>query len=104
MAIKSKSDGPQHLPVDGLLNSTTLAEMYMNKQFATPTLAVYYQELHNPQAAAALGVTDAPFNTTWPILLKNALAIKDAGISVLTGTDASPPVSLLYLFAITLTS
>lgn len=54
-AILSKCDGPQRMPLDGTLNETVIDMMYSQKQYATPTMHVFYYELHIPGAGAALG-------------------------------------------------
>lgn len=89
MAIISKSDGPQHIPLDGLLNDTMLDLMYSQKQYATPTMNVFYDELQIPGAAAALGHPGITFEEGWNFVKKNVAAVYAKGIPILAGTDAT---------------
>lgn len=91
MAILSKSDGPQHMPLDGLLNDTMLDLMYSQKQYATPTMNVFYDELHIPGAGAALGHPGITFDSAWSYIKQNVAAIHAKGIPILAGTDATTP-------------
>lgn len=75
MAIISRSDGPQHVPLDGLLNDTMLDLMYSQRQYATPTMNVFYDELQMPGAAAALGHPGITFEQGWSFVKKNVAAL-----------------------------
>ncbi|QIX01000.1 hypothetical protein AMS68_006517 [Peltaster fructicola] len=97
MAVKSKANGPQHLPVDAVLDNATLAEIRANGQFATPTLAVFWRVFHTPGAAATLGENSTSYEKNWPILKQNVRALKNAGIPVVAGTDATPPYAGLQI-------
>lgn len=90
MAIESGADGPQHMPLDGILNDTWLEKMHLQHQYATPTMNVFYQVLHIPNAAASLGHTGSSFDEAWALVKKNVLVMKTAGIPILAGTDATP--------------
>jgi hypothetical protein len=48
-AIVSKSDGPQHMPYDQLLNDSMLDLMVTQKQFATPTVNLYQLRSDRPE-------------------------------------------------------
>ena len=91
MAIASKCDGPQHMPLDGLLNDTLLDLMYAQKQYATPTMNVFYDELHIPGAGATLGHPGITFDSAWSYIKKNVAAMHEKGIPILAGTDATTP-------------
>ncbi|KAF2485834.1 hypothetical protein BDY17DRAFT_294308 [Neohortaea acidophila] len=91
MAILSKSDGPQHIPMDGVLNDTMLDLMYSQKQYATPTMNVFYDQLHDPAAVAALGQPAIPFEEAWSVIKQNVAAVYAKGIPVLAGTDSTTP-------------
>lgn len=91
MAIVSKSDGPQHIPLDGLLNDTMLDLMYSQKQYATPTMNVFYDELQIPGASAALGHPGITFEQGWSYVTQNVAAVHAKGIAILAGTDSTTP-------------
>lgn len=91
MAIVSKADGPQHIPLDGLLNDTMLDLMYNQKQYATPTMNVFYDELQSPAAVAALGHPGITFDEGWSFVKQNVAALYAKGIAILAGTDATTP-------------
>lgn len=91
MAIISKSNGPQHMPLDGLLNETMLDLMHSQRQYATPTMNVFYQTLHIPGAGAVLGHPGISFEEAWSYIKKNVAALHDKGIPILAGTDATTP-------------
>lgn len=90
-AIISKVDGPQHTPLDGLLNDTMLDLMHSQRQFATPTLNVFHDELQIPGAAAILGHPGITFETGWSLLKNNVAAMHAKGIAILAGTDSTTP-------------
>lgn len=96
-AILSKCDGPQHIPLDGLLNDTMLDLMHSQHQFATPTLNVFYDELHIPGAGAALDHSSITFDSAWPLLKKNVAAIHARDIPILAGTDSTTPYAGLSI-------
>jgi hypothetical protein len=91
MAIVSMSDGPQHVPLNGLLNDTMLDLMLYQRQYATPTMNVFYEELQLPGAAAALGHSGISFDQEWSYVKQNVAALYAKGIPILAGTDATTP-------------
>lgn len=91
MAIVSKCDGPQHIPLDGHLNETMVDLMYAQRQYATPTMNVFYDELQIPGAAAILGHPGITFDKGWSFIKHNVAALYAKGIPILAGTDATTP-------------
>lgn len=91
MAVVSKADGPQHMPLDGLLNDTMLDLMRSQHQYATPTMNVFYDTLHVPGAGTALGHPGVSFEEAWSYIKQNVAAMHAKGIPILAGTDATTP-------------
>lgn len=89
-AILSKSDGIQHAPGDGTLNSTMLDLMIAQHQFATPTMEIARLMLTirktNPSVAESFGVTA---NETYALWKSNVVAMHKAGVPILAGTDSA---------------
>lgn len=89
-AILSRTDGPQHVPTDGVLNDTMLQVMVAQNQFATPTMNVFRYIFANinefgPQVAAAINTTLA-----YEIVQQNVRVLRARGIPILAGTDSVP--------------
>lgn len=85
-SIISKTDFIQHTPADGNLTDEMIAAIVANKQYVTPTVNIFLQAA---AAHVALNLTDeqtALLNYTIPYNVKR---MYDAGIPILTGTDAS---------------
>lgn len=94
-AIMSKSDGIQHAPGDGTLSSTMLELMISQRQFATPTMEVARLMLairqYNASVAESFGVTP---NETYALWKSNVVAMHEAGVPILAGTDSAGVVGL----------
>ena len=96
-AIQSGANGIQHLPQDGVLNSSMIARMLAQGQTVTPTISVFQYEYTEPAIDAAFSV---PFlNSSAAIqqldwVMHNARNFYEAGITILAGTDAVGVVQL----------
>lgn len=97
MAIVSKTDGPQHMPLDGLINDTMLDLMLAQRQYATPTMNIFYDILHIPGAGAILGHPDISFEQGWSFVKQNVAAMHAKGIPILAGTDSTVPYAGLSI-------
>ncbi|KAI0425539.1 hypothetical protein F5Y09DRAFT_96756 [Xylaria sp. FL1042] len=86
-AVASKSDGIQHIPDDGLLSSCTIAAIKKNKQFVTPTMAIFKYGYNNPAVLAFLGRTNST-NATYAHVEENVRRLYQAGVPIIAGTDA----------------
>lgn len=81
MVIESHTDLIQHVPDDGLLNSTSIHAIVANKQHVTPTLQAFLY------ASQAFGLPAAEESLALNNTSKNAKRVYDAGVPILAGTD-----------------
>lgn len=85
-SILSKTDFIQHTPADGNLTDEMIAAMIANKQYVTPTVNIFLQAA---AAQVALNLTDEETASINYTISYNVKRMYDAGIPILTGTDAS---------------
>lgn len=92
-AIQSKSNGPQHMPFDNVLNDTILNLMKSQGQFATPTTILYKLMLPNTEALKIIQPDAVNFNASdaYATVATNVRKIRAHGIPVLAGTDSVAP-------------
>lgn len=87
-AILSRSDGLQHIPADGQLNSSLIAKMHAQHQYATPTLYVFRQLLPTELSRLDPGAAVTNSTAAYDFCEANVLALHEAGIPILAGTDS----------------
>lgn len=87
-AILSRSDGLQHIPADGQLNTSLITQMHAQQQFATPTLYVFRQLLPTEFSRLDPGAAITNSTAAYDFCESNVLALHEAGIPILAGTDS----------------
>lgn len=91
-AVRSRTDGIQHIPDDGLLSSCIIASIKGNNQFVTPTMSVFKYGYENPALLGFLGRTDGT-NATYAHVEENVRRLHKAGAPIIAGTDAVGPIA-----------
>ncbi|KAJ4298976.1 hypothetical protein N0V90_004220 [Kalmusia sp. IMI 367209] len=85
-AIASGTNGPQHIPQDGLLNTSAILQMKKQHQFATPTMTVFHYGLvDDPSAGAKLGSTNG---SSYALVRANVALLHSFDVPILAGTDS----------------
>ena len=87
-AISSGTDGIQHVPADGLLNSTLLSTIRSQGQTITPTINIFQYEFSEPALFNFLNPFSNATAGSLSIVLQNAALAYQAGVTILAGTDA----------------
>jgi imidazolonepropionase-like amidohydrolase len=92
-AIISKSNGIQHAPADDFLSPEMISLMAKQHQFSTPTMEIARIVLKiaktNPAILAVLG---QGANASYEVWRTNVMAMHQAGIPILAGSDAAPQI------------
>jgi imidazolonepropionase-like amidohydrolase len=94
-ASETGIDGIQHTAQDGLLSAAVIQRIKLNKQFVTPTLTIHSFGLNPPNLAVLTAIkgNPDPGNWSWADVVSNARAMYQAGIPLITGTDAVGPLA-----------
>ncbi|KAF2123007.1 hypothetical protein BDV96DRAFT_639558 [Lophiotrema nucula] len=86
--IESGSNGLQHIPQNGILNTSAIEQMLRQHQYTTPTMTVFEYDLSNTQAAARLGA-----NGSFEYGRANVALLHSFGVPILAGTDAAGTIT-----------
>ncbi|KAL1610622.1 hypothetical protein SLS60_002292 [Paraconiothyrium brasiliense] len=93
-AIESGTNGPQHIPQDGLLNTSAILKMKQQHQFATPTMTVFHYGLvEDPSKAPQLG---SPNGSDYEYVRANVGLLHSFGVPILAGTDSIGQIQGAY--------
>lgn len=86
-AVESLTDGIQHVPDDGLLDSDLIQRIKAQGQFVTPTLNVFEYAYNDPTLQQYFQVTPGS-NRSLSHAECNARMLYEAGVPLITGTDS----------------
>lgn len=88
-AVESGTNGPQHIPQDGLLNTSTILKMKEQHQFATPTMTVFHYGLvEDPAVGAVLTPSNSFERPDYKNVRGNVALLHSFGVPILAGTDS----------------